>query len=167
MAHQYGRHDSSIRVTCLIDMCGISPSYIWYCLFIHVADQYEWHGSSICVTWFIRSSSIWVTWLIHMCDMIHWYVYIVRNEAISICVSAYVCVCACVCVCVRVWLCMRVCVWMCISMCVCANCIQKHMFLIPEILVVCGCLCWYMCVHSCVRVYTYVCVCVCACVCVV
>jgi len=78
---QYVGGDSSICVTCLIDMCNTTLP----CL-CNMPHPCVWHDLPVCRKWLIRmcdmthlyewhDSSVCRTWLIHMCDMTHPYVW--------------------------------------------------------------------------------------------
>jgi len=67
MARRYVRHDSSICVIRLVDMCDRSR-YVCVIRLVHMCDMthsYVWYDLFICVTW-----------LIHMCDMTRSYVWL-------------------------------------------------------------------------------------------
>jgi len=159
VTHLYVLHDSSVRVTWLIHICGMTHSRVWHDSFIcetwlmHACDmrvtwldimddmthscvcttrQYARHDPSMCVTWVIH---VWLdhsyAWLrIQMWDMTH--TCWVPMFRMCCCICVYVCVRAYVCVCVRV--CVRV--YLCVFVCVCV-CLRKSVWK----LCVCVCVC--------------------------
>jgi len=67
------RHDSSIRVTCLIPTFDMPHSYVWHDSFIRVTCRIHTCDEPYSYVW--HASFIPVTWSIHTCDVPHPYVW--------------------------------------------------------------------------------------------
>ena len=87
LMYTYVWHGTFICVTCLVHMCDMTRSYVWYdpsmCdmthlySYVHMCDMtrsYAWHNSFICVSWHVHVCDMThpcATWLIYMRDMTH------------------------------------------------------------------------------------------------